>query len=136
MRRYRRIAHTADTGLIAYGATLREAFANAAYGLLAVMVNPISIKEKTARPIEVSAPDIEGLLFACLNKLIYIFDTEHFLCKRLDIKEMDDQHLRARCWGEKYDPVRHHLITGVKSATYYWLEVNREKPRIRVIFDI
>jgi SHS2 domain-containing protein len=40
------------------------------------------------------------------------------------------------CYGERYDPARHRLKTGIKSATYHMLEVDAEKHRVRVIFDI
>jgi SHS2 domain-containing protein len=58
------------------------------------------------------------------------------LFKRFDIVELDGCRLTAVCYGEKYDPSRHHLKTGVKSATYHLLKVDREKNQVQVIFDI
>ena len=37
MRRFQLIEHTADTGLVAHGESLAEAFANAAYGLFSII---------------------------------------------------------------------------------------------------
>ena len=37
MKRFQLIEHTADTGLIAYGHNLAEAFANAGYGLFSII---------------------------------------------------------------------------------------------------
>jgi SHS2 domain-containing protein len=44
--------------------------------------------------------------------------------------------LTAICYGEKFDPTRHRMIIGVKSATYYLLEVDEKRGRVRVVFDI
>lgn len=136
MKRYQLIAHTADTGLVAYGQSLSEAFANAGYGLFSVMADLRKVKEVESREVTASAEDVESLLFEWLNALIFLFDVSGFLCKRFDVSEFTESSLKATCWGEKYDPSRHQLKLGVKSATYHMLEVNRQKNRVRVILDV
>jgi SHS2 domain-containing protein len=123
-------------GLVAYGKSLAEAFANAAYGLFSLIVEPNKVKEKESRKVTVQAQDAEGLLFNWINELIYIFEVERLLFKSFDITEFTGQSLEATCWGEKYDPSRHQLKTGVKSATYHMLKVDGEKNRVQVIFDV
>jgi SHS2 domain-containing protein len=44
--------------------------------------------------------------------------------------------LKATCYGERYDPSRHRLKIGVKSATYYMLKIDREQNQVQVIFDV
>ena len=56
--------------------------------------------------------------------------------ERNEIAEFEDTRLVAVCHGERYDSSRHRLKTGVKSATYHMLEVDKQKRRVRVIFDI
>src|SRR4030065_348531 len=57
--------------------------------------------------------------------------------RRIEInEECGEGHLKADCCGEKYDASRHHLKTGIKSATYHMLEVDRAKNRVQVIFDV
>jgi len=136
MKRFQLIEHTADTGLIAYGNNLAEAFANAAYGLFSIITEINKVKEVESQAVTVSADDTEGLLFDWLNHLIYIFDVEHLLFKRFDITEFTKHNLKATCWGERYDPSRHQLKLGVKSATYHMLKVNGEKNRVQLIFDV
>ncbi len=136
MKRFQLIEHTADTGLIAYGTNLAEAFASAAYGLFSIITELNRVREAQSRPLTVSAGDIEGLLFNWMNELIYVFEVEYLLFKRFDITEFSEHNLKATCWGERYDPSRHQLKLGVKSATYYMLEVDAEKNRVRVIFDV
>jgi SHS2 domain-containing protein len=123
-------------GLVAYGKSMAEAFANAAYGLFSLIVEPNKVKEKESRKVTVQAQDAEGLLFNWINELIYIFEVERLLFKSFDITEFTGQSLEATCWGEKHDPSRHQLKTGVKSATYHMLKVDGEKNRVQVIFDV
>jgi SHS2 domain-containing protein len=123
-------------GLVAYGKSLAEAFANAAYGLFSLIVEPNKVKEKESRKVTVQAQDAEGLLFNWINELIYIFEVERLLFKSFNITEFTGQSLEATCWGEKYNPSRHQLKTGVKSATYHMLKVDGEKNRVQVIFDV
>jgi len=136
VRRFRLIEHTADMGLVAYGKSLAEAFANAAYGLFSLIIEPNKVKEKESRKVTVQAQDMESLLFSWINELIYIFEVERLLFKSFDITEFTGRSLEATCWGEKYDPSRHQLKTGVKSATYHMLKVDGEKNRVQVIFDV
>ena len=136
MKRFQLIEHTADTGLIAYGNNLAEAFANAAYGLFSIIAELKTVKENESRRLEISEEDSEGLLFECLNSLIYLFDVEMLLFKKFDIIDFHERGLKAICYGEKYDPSRHHLKTGVKSATYHKLKVDEEKNQVQVIFDV
>ncbi|MFC2122372.1 archease [Bacteroidota bacterium] len=136
MKRFHLIEHTADTGIVAYGNSLAEAFTNVAYGLFTIIAEIESVAEINSREVTVTAGDIEELLFNWLNELIYIFEVEHLLLKRFDISELTDIHLKANCRGEPYDASRHRLKTGVKSATYHMLEVDREKNRVQVILDV
>jgi len=136
MKRFELIEHTADTGLKAYGQDLPEAFANAAYGMFSIIAELENVKEAESRNVEIDEEDMESLLFEWLNNLLYYFDAETLIFKRFDIQEFGDGHLAAVCYGEKYDPSRHRLKTGVKSATYHMLEVDKENNRVQVIFDV
>ena len=135
-KRFKLIEHTADVGLIAYGETLAGAFANAAYGLFSIIAELDAVQENESRNVEIKEEDWEGLLFEWLNYLIYLFDVEMLLFNRFDIINLDEHQLKAVCDGEKYDPSRHRLKIGVKSATYHMLTVDREKNQVQVIFDI
>jgi len=135
-KRFRLIEHTADTGLIACGDSLAEAFANAAYGMLSIITQINRVRQTECRRLEVGNGDLEGLLFEWLNRLLYYFDVEMLLFNRFDVKIIAENKLRATCYGEKYDPARHRLKTGVKSATYHMLKVDRAKNEVRVIFDV
>jgi len=136
MKRFELIEHTADMGLKAYGNDLAGAFANAAYGMFSIIAEMDSVKEAESRRVAIDEDDTESLLFEWLNSLLYYFDVEMILFKRFDITEFGEGHLAAVCYGEKYDPSRHHLKTGIKSATYYMMEVDKENNHVQVIFDV
>jgi SHS2 domain-containing protein len=136
LRRYKLIDHTADTGLIAYGSSLAEAFGNAAYGMFSIIAELDRVRETETRRFEISSNDLEGLLFEWLNRLLYYFDVDMLLFRRFEISILPENRLKAICYGEKYDPLRHRLKTGVKSATYYMLKVDDIKNEVRIIFDV
>ena len=131
------VSHTADVGIIAYGADVKQAFANAAKGLFSLITELDDIREVLYRDIEVTATDKESLLVEWLNELIYLFDTEYIIFKRFDITELDNTRLKARSYGEKVDNSRHELRTGVKAATYHLLKVDKDDGyKVQVILDI
>lgn len=129
--------HTADIGVIAYGKNLKAAFANAAKGMFSLITELDAVKEIEYRDINVTAADMEILLVAWLNELIYLFDVENILLKRFDINKLTDTELRARAYGEMVDKSRHKLKLGIKAATYHMLKIEKGKPnKTQVIFDI
>ncbi|MFH1486121.1 MAG: archease [Chloroflexota bacterium] len=136
MKRFKLIEHTADVGLIAHGSTLAEAFASAAFGLFSIIAELDDVEEKESRQLTLEEDDPEALLFEWLNSLLYHFDVEALLFKRFDILHFDERTLQATCYGEEYDPSRHHIKTGVKAATYHMLVVDKERNQVQVIFDV
>ena len=131
------INHTADVGIIAYGADISQAFANAARALFSLITELDNIDEVVYRDVEITAPDQESLLVAWLNELIYLFDTENIIFKRFDITQLNNTQLKARSYGEKVDSSKHKLKTGVKAATYHMLKVDKGNGcKVQVLFDI
>ena len=129
--------HTADVGIIAYGADLKQAFANAARALFSLITELEDVEEVLYRDIELDAGDEESLLVGWLNELVYRFDTEGILFKRFDIIQLDETSLKAKGYGEKADISKHSLKTGVKGATYHMLKVDKtDGYRVQVLFDI
>ena len=132
------IDHTADVGIIAYGADVKELFSNAALALFSLITEPESIEEKLQRGLEISSEDRDSLLVEWLNELIYLFDAEHILFSKFEIESLSRNQLRATCYGEKIDPSKHRIKTGIKAATYHMLEVDRDNNgyKAQIIFDV
>jgi SHS2 domain-containing protein len=132
------IDHTADIGIVAYGADIKQVFANAALGLFNLMADLDNLKEDVKRDIELSAEDVEVLLVEWLNELIYISEVEHIIFKRFEINELSNTQLKATCFGEKIKPGQHRLKREIKAATYHMLRLNKEDGgyKVQIIFDI
>ena len=131
------INHTADIGIVAYGADMSQAFANAARALFSLITELDDVAEILHRDVELEATDEEGLLVEWLNELIYLFDAENIIFNRFDITQLNDTQLRARIYGEKVDRFKHKLKTGVKAATYHMLNVDKDDGcKVQVLFDI
>ena len=137
-RAFEVIDHTADVGIIAYGTDMKQIFSNAALGLFSLITEPESIGEELQRKLEVVAEHRDSLLVEWLNELIYFFDAEHLLFNRFDIDTLTGNKLKATCYGEKFDPLRHKLKLGVKAATYHMLRLDKHSNayRAHVLFDI
>lgn len=136
--RYESTEHTADLGMKAYGATLKEAFENAAFGMFDLMVALDETPESTQIEISAEADDTESLLVAFLNELLFVFETEGLALKRFDVVEWDEQtHLRALAWGAPLteDQERREQI---KACTYHDVRVERtsEGVEVEVLFDV
>ena len=131
------VNHTADVGIIAYGADMRQAFANAARALFSLITELENMAEILYRDIELTASDEESLLVEWMNELIYLFDVENIIFKRFDITEFSSTRLKAKIYGERVDISRHKLKVGVKAATYHMLKIDRgDGCKVQVLFDI
>ena len=130
--------HTADVGIIAYGADFRKLFSNAALALFSLITDPESIQEKLHLDLEVHSEDKDSLLVDWLNELIYCFDSKHILFNRFDIETITNSALKATCYGEDFDPNRHKIKIGIKAATYHQLRVDTDDNgyKAQIILDI
>jgi SHS2 domain-containing protein len=132
------IDHTADMGIVAYGTDVEELFSNAALALFSLITEPERIEEKLHLDLEISSEGRDSLLVEWLNELIYLFDVKHILFNRFDIGSLTHNDLKATCYGENFDPMRHKIKRGVKAATYHMLrlEKNGGGYKSQIIFDI
>jgi len=132
------IDHTADVGIVAYGADVKELFSNAALGLFSLITEPESVEEKLHLDLELSSEGRDSLLVEWLNELIYLFDVKHILFNRFDIESLTRNQLKATCYGEDFDLMKHKIKVGVKAATYHMLKLDKNggEYKAQVIFDI
>lgn len=132
------IDHTADVGIIAYGVSTEDLFCNAALALFSLITEPETIEQKFHFDLEVGGEDIDSLLIEWLNELIYLFDVKHVLLNRFNIKNLTDNRLKATCYGENFDAMKHTIKVGVKAATYHMLKLDKSDDgfKAQVILDI
>ena len=134
------LEHTGEIGVLATAGTAAGAFAHAARGMFSFMVNLDAVEELEERWVEVEAPDLEALLVAWLDELIYLFEVDALVLHSFDIHEMGTTRLKALCRGERLDTERHRFSIAPKAATYHMLEVKEDPDsstwRAQIILDI
>jgi SHS2 domain-containing protein len=130
--------HTADVGIIARGATLGEAFANAAKAMFSLMVDLDRVEPREERRVEATADDREGLLVNWLAELIYLSEVDNLVFGRFEIDEISDARIVARAFGEPLDLERHNPKLMIKAVTRHMLQVAESDGvwQARVILDI
>ncbi|HOT02017.1 MAG TPA: archease [Acidobacteriota bacterium] len=131
-------AHGGDVALQVSGADLAELAAHAAAGLGAVITDPARMGSGECRVIALDAQSPEDMLVRLLNELVYLFDTQGFVCKRLTVRVATGRRLEAEAQGGHFDPVRHEVRGVVKAATYHDLAVTRAAGRLRarIVLDL
>ncbi len=118
---------TSDLAFVARGATAESAFAAAADALLAVTVaNPDAVEARLEWRVELEEPDLELLLLAFLNELVFLRDARGWLLRAAETRIVQGEgraSLQARLVGEALDPDRHRRAADVKAATAHGLRV-------------
>lgn len=132
---YREVPHTADLGLEVRGASHVEFLTQAAAGLCHLLrCEPAADAAHCERAIHLQAPDLETLLVAWLNELIYLCEEQRICPERFDIQEASDTELSAVVRGRC--PWRTHRV--IKAATFHNLVVgcSPEGYQARITFDV
>ncbi len=116
--------HEADMGVRGVGATIEQAFEQAALALTAVITDPAKVAANETVEIACQAPDDELLFVDWLNALIYEMATRKLLFSRFEVR-INEHYLTARVWGEPLNPEKHQPAVEIKGATYTALRVAR-----------
>jgi SHS2 domain-containing protein len=115
--------HTADIGLRVSAATLEELFADAARGLMSLLVENVGdVRPTLTETIQLVGTQTDYLLFDWLNELLFRFETRQLLCCEFTVR-LSEQGLEATIRGEPCDRSRHRLAHEVKAITYHGLSV-------------
>lgn len=122
--RYEHFPHGADVGVRGFGASLAEAFEQAALALTAAITDPESVGANDTADIRCDAPDVELLLVDFLNAIVYEMATRGMLFGRYDV-QIEGSQLQAVAHGERVDLARHSPCVEVKGATFTGLRVEQ-----------
>jgi tRNA nucleotidyltransferase (CCA-adding enzyme) len=114
--------HDADIGVRGSGASLSEAFEQAALALTAIVTQINLVEPRQRIDIKVENRDIEMLFVDWLDSVIFEMATRKMLFSRFEI-DIDADTLRARAWGEPVDVGKHHPAVEIKGATLTELQV-------------
>jgi SHS2 domain-containing protein len=141
MKEFEILEHTADIGIAAYGKNKREVFINAAKGMFEIIAGENkTLKENFCDKIKLEADNLEGLLFAWLNELLYISETKLVILNKFEIKDLSNNKIGAEVKGMKISRLSCKIKKEIKAVTYHRLEIKKDEKsglwRAQVIFDI
>lgn len=135
---YTLIDHTADLGIVVYGEDIPRLFTNAAWALFDVISDATTIRPQHSLTITLDAIDREDLLVQWLGELLYLYDTQRFLCCDATFTVLEPTRLEATIHGETLDESRHPIDTEIKAVTYHQIAVEQAGTgwQAQVIFDV
>ena len=132
------LEHTADVYIAAHGATIEEAFGNAALAMFEVMTDAEKIAPKHREAVEVEAEDEYALLYSWLEALLVKFEVNGMVYSKFEVHQIketkDGFKLKATVYGEKFDPQKHPQKVGVKAVTYHQMEFIKEREKVTLMF--
>lgn len=135
---YSSFEHTADIGLDVSAESREVLFAEAARGLLSILVeDPAMVRPEQEVTISVAGSDLEYLLFDWLDELLFRFETARLLLCEFEVR-FHDEGITVSARGETFQSERHRLAHEVKAITYHQLSVQQtaEGWQARFIVDI
>jgi len=141
-RNYEFLEHTADAYIAAHGKNLTEAFENAALAMFNVITETKTVNSKIQDHVKVTAEDEQALLYNWLEDLLVKSEINQTLYSKFQILNLDKTpkglSLKAKIWGEKYNPKKHPQKVGVKAITYHRMEIIKKPNRttLKFILDI
>ena len=137
-KRFEFLEHTADLYIAAYGKTLEEAFENAAYATFEGMTNLNKVQPRLEETVEVEGYDEKALLYNWLEALLVKFDITGNLYSCFKIAGIErtpsEFKLKAKIWGEPFNPQKHVSKVGIKAVTYHQMEIVKEPELVTVKF--
>jgi SHS2 domain-containing protein len=140
-KKFELIEHTADIGIVAYGKTLEELFANSALGMYNIMCEKFHNIERIIRyENKIQDIDYETLLVDFLNDLLFQTSVKKLLFSEFEVelkKDNNQRQISFLCLGEKYDKQKHGGILELKAATFHNLKILKKDNifQVSVIFD-
>ena len=120
--------HTADLGLRVRAVEISDLFRAAAEGLFGIIVaNTESIRPEQVERLALSADELEDLLFAWLNELLFLCETRHRLYRDFEVViQPEGKGLAATFASEPIDRDRHLLDHEVKAVTRHGFSLERD----------
>jgi SHS2 domain-containing protein len=139
--KFRYLEHTADAKFQAFGATLEEAFANAALAVASLMWDPAQVAAARREPIHVSGSDLKQLLLAFLEEVLYLLETQEFLLCKVEEARIgpgpEGFELQAVFAGETVSEGEVEIFGDVKAITYHEMRIESgETSLVQVVVDV
>jgi SHS2 domain-containing protein len=137
MRRYEILSHTADTGIVARGASPARAFENTAFAMFDLMFDLSRVRATDQCRVEVEGEAMGELLVAWLSALLAEAEIRGLVFSEFAVEELAGGYLKGRAAGASAAG-RELRGPPVKAVTYHDLAVEQVRGgwRVQVIFDV
>ncbi len=134
---YREIEHTADWALEVTAPEEAALLAEAARGMYALAGTRLASAPRLSRRLELSAPDLEGLLVRFLEELLYLGESEGAAYDTFSLRvepDEDEWHLHADLGGAPIESMNKEI----KAVTWHNLRVRRSPRGLHtvLVFDV
>ncbi len=139
---YKFIEHTADLKFQASGATLEEAFAEAARAMYSFITDIKKVKPVIEKKFSVESENNEALLFDFLSEFLVMIDTKGFLLNdvtSIKIQRTDKGFkLDTTIVGDSMDSNKYSTGGDIKAITYNDMFIKQEGTQwiVQVLCDI
>mmetsp|Transcript_12739 Transcript_12739/g.12398 ORF Transcript_12739/g.12398 Transcript_12739/m.12398 type:complete len:223 (+) Transcript_12739:232-900(+) len=139
---YEYLDHTADVQCHCWGKDLSAAFSNMAPCMFNYMIDLSSVVIDPKETIEftVKGHDMQSLLFAYMDEMLFRFCTDGFCFVRVEIITFDKDlfEIALKGHGDLFDQTKHPPGTEIKAITYSNMQIHETEERadLYVIVDI
>ena len=121
---HRILDHTADIQYLVSANSLEKMFVESAKVMQKSFCED-KVREKIEKKIKVAGKDLENLMYNFLEELLFLFDTEHFLFSRIELKiNPKKDGISAMLFGETVQ--KHEIFSHVKAITYNEMYVKKK----------
>lgn len=126
---FRFLEHTSDQLVEVEADTLEKLFVDAALATFETMTDISKVEPEEVREFTLEDDNLESLLIAFLNELLFYVDAENMMFSKFKVKiEKNGKYkLRCKAYGEPFDASKHESRYVVKAATYHMLRVAKNK---------
>jgi SHS2 domain-containing protein len=135
---YRFLDHMTDAFIESYGATLEEAFENAAMALCDTMIDLKRVIPKSEFKLLAKGNDLYSLLFNWLDEVMLLLVADRIAMSHFSVKitqNNDNSYLlEGIAAGEPLDLDRHHYKVEIKAVTYHEMEIKQENNTVTARF--
>jgi SHS2 domain-containing protein len=132
------LEHTADVYVQAHGKTMEEAYENAALSMFETITDTEKVAPTQEDSVDVEAEDQYALLYSWLEALLVKSETLDMLYSKFQITSWietpESFKIKAKIWGEKFNPQKHPQKVAVKAVTYHRMVIIREMDRVILEF--
>ncbi len=135
---FKYVNNTADIELLIISDGKESLITDAVTAFYEVITDTGRIELSRTIRLEIEGDGPEEQIYNLFSELIYLFDTQMFLCGYAEIREIKKHSLVIELKGEKADEEKHAVRKIIKAVTLHNFKIEHHEGQtlLRVIFDV